>query len=70
MANFAFLSGNFWKASSVFDTAQNKPQDELNRTTAQVAALAVAANSGKLLGIGANGQLTAVELSAWTGGSY
>jgi len=70
MANFSFLSGNFWKAASVFDVQQNKSQDELNSTTAQLATLAVPANAGKLLGIGAGGAFEAVQLSAWTGGSY
>jgi hypothetical protein len=70
MARFRFLSGNFWAARAVFDEVQNKSQDELNRTTAQLAALAVAGNTGKLLGIGTGGALEAVQLSSWTGGSY
>lgn len=71
MAIFRFPgAGNAWAAASVFDETQSKSQEVLNVTTGQLAAQAVAANSGKLLGIGPGGAIQAVELSAWTGGSY
>ncbi len=71
MAIFRFPgTGNAWAAASIFDEAQNKSQAALNVTTGQLAAQAVAANAGKLLGIGSGGAIQAVELSAWTGGSY
>lgn len=69
MSNFNLTGGNKWDAASVYDAARSKSQGELNATTAQLAALAVAANNGKVIGI-VNGQLAAVELTAWTGGTY
>ena len=63
-------SGNYWDAAGVFDGTQNKNQAELNVTTGQLAAQAVTANNGKLLGIGPGGVIQAVELSSWNGGSY
>lgn len=63
-------SGSFWDAVGVFDGTQNKRQSELNVTTGQLAAQAVSANNGKLLGIGPGGVIQAVELSSWNGGSY
>ena len=71
MALFRFPgSGNYWDAVGVFDETQNKRQSELNVTTGQLAAQAVAANNGKLLSIGPGGVIQAVELSTWNGGSY
>jgi hypothetical protein len=71
MALFRFPgSGSFWDAVGVFDGTQNKNQSELNATTGQLAAQAVSANNGKLLGIGPGGVIQAVELSSWNGGSY
>ena len=62
--------GKYWAAACIHDERQNLNQAVLNETTAQVKAAAVAANAGKLLGIGEDGAIQAVELSAWTGGSY
>lgn len=62
--------GKYWAAACIHDERQNLNQAVLNETTAQLKAVAVAANAGKLLGIGSDGSIQAVELSAWTGGSY
>lgn len=71
MAFFRFPgAGNAWAAAGIFDEAQNKSQEALNVTTGQLAAQAVTANAGKLLGIGTDGAIQAVELSTWTGGNY
>lgn len=71
MALFRFPhAGDHWAAACILDEVQNKAQSELNATTAQLAAQTVASNEGKFLCIGPGGVLQAVELSAWTGGSY
>ena len=69
MANISLQGGNKWTAGSVFDVATQKEQSALNAVTARVDGFQVAANNGKLLGI-VNGQLAAVSLETWTGGSY
>ena len=69
MSNISLQGNNKWTASSVFDETQEKGQDALNAVTAALDALKAAGNNGKLIGI-ENGAFTAVELTAWTGGSY
>ena len=69
MADVYLQGSNKWAASSVHDAAQGRNQDALNAVTGALDALKAAGNNGKVLGI-VNGAFAAVELTAWTGGSY
>ena len=69
MANLNLTDGNKWAADSIYDTALEKSQPDLNAAAAAVADLIDTDNNGKLLGI-VDGSLAAVTLTAWTGGSF
>lgn len=62
MANLSLQNGNKWNAGSVYDTAQNKTQTELNAVTAAVSALVTAGNNNKVLSV-QNGALAAVAIT-------